>query len=464
MNFYGSIKIMAVSLSLTIALGSVGVYANEGNEDSLFNVEKTIQKESDTTEKKTEEKKTEVTSPSTASASTAKKKKKTETKKAETKKTTATTTVQTKSSEVKTQNEIKKEVKEITEITQKTVVALDKEKDKKKAQEKEETSSVKVIPKIYHDHSLEMKGKKEIINGFTYFNQADAAWNDNGYQIKRSGCGPTSMAVVITSLTGKWVTPIDTTVWAYKHGYYSGAGSAHSLIPALAKEYNLKCEGVGRDKDKIREALKDGNPVVCLMGPGYFTKGGHFMVLVGIDDQDHVTVADVGSRKRSRYQYNLKDIIAESKSASAGGPFWVISKGGKGNGENGETVFVPEREKVKLEYEVLSDTDMDSIKKIVQSGTPVMMMTDQKAIEKDEFVYITVIDKNQVATVTDQQFQNEKQYALTELLDHTSSDITGISFWKVSGNCDFLMPLSKKDTKKAKEVKNDIESTSMKTQ
>lgn len=451
---------MVVSLSLTIALGAVGVYANEKNEDSLFEIEKTVQRESETTEQKTEAKgtNTEATSSSavsTSTKSTAKKETKTENKK-----TTATTT--TKSSEIKKQSDIKKEVKKIVEINQKKVVKLDT--DKKKAQEKEETTSAKVIPKIYHDHSLEMKGKKEIINGFTYFNQADAAWNDNGYQIKRSGCGPTSMAVVITSLTGKWVTPVDTTVWAYKHGYYSAAGSAHSLIPALAKEYNLKCEGVGRDSGKIRKALKDGNPVVCLMGPGYFTKGGHFMVLVGIDDQDHVTVADVGSRKRSRYQYNLKDIIAESKSASAGGPFWVISKDDKGNEEDGSAVFVPEREKVKLEYEVLKDADVDSIKKTVQSGTPVMMMTDQKVIKKEEFVYITVIDKNQVATVTDQKFKNEKQYAFAELLEHTSSDVTGISFWKVSGNCDFLMPLSKKDTKKAKEVKNDIESTSLKTQ
>lgn len=50
------------------------------------------------------------------------------------------------------------------------------------------------------------------------------------------------------------------------------------------------------------------------------------MVLIGIDENDHVTVADVGSRSRSAYKYALSDIISQSKSASAGGPFWVISK------------------------------------------------------------------------------------------------------------------------------------------
>ena len=60
---------------------------------------------------------------------------------------------------------------------------------------------------------------------------------------------------------------------------------------------------------------------MCLMGPGYFTRGGHFMVLVAIDKNDCVTVADVGSRVRSAYKYRLSDVIAQSKGASAGGPF-----------------------------------------------------------------------------------------------------------------------------------------------
>lgn len=49
------------------------------------------------------------------------------------------------------------------------------------------------------------------------------------------------------------------------------------------------------------------------------------MVLVAIDNNDCVTVADVGSRTRSAYKYRLADVIAQSKGASAGGPFWVMS-------------------------------------------------------------------------------------------------------------------------------------------
>ena len=181
------------------------------------------------------------------------------------------------------------------------------------------------IPKVYNDTRLSMKNHKEYIAGYIYFNQGDSAWNQNGYCIAKAGCGPTSMAVVITSLTGKWVTPLDTAIWGYQHGFYSREGSAHEMIPAMATAYGLRCQGVGTDYQAIKKALKAGKPVVCLMGPGYFTRGGHFMVIVAIDNNDCVTVADVGSRTRSAYKYRLADVIAQSKGASAGGPFWVMS-------------------------------------------------------------------------------------------------------------------------------------------
>lgn len=181
------------------------------------------------------------------------------------------------------------------------------------------------IPKVYNDTRLSMKNHKEYIAGCIYFNQGDSAWNQNGYCIAKAGCGPTSMAVVITSLTGKWVTPLDTAIWGYQHGFYSREGSAHEMIPVMATAYGLRCQGAGTDYQAIKKALKAGKPVVCLMGPGYFTRGGHFMVLVAIDNNDCVTVADVGSRTRSAYKYRLADVIAQSKGASAGGPFWVMS-------------------------------------------------------------------------------------------------------------------------------------------
>lgn len=202
-----------------------------------------------------------------------------------------------------TQKKAKKDIssREDAEIRTKAIKKITDQLAEEDAPDGSDKTST-FIPKIYNDTRLAMKNNKEYIAGYVYFNQTDSAWNQNGYCIAKAGCGPTSMAVVITSLTGKWVTPLDTAIWGYQHGFYSRAGSAHEMIPAMAAAYGLKCQGAGTDYNAIKKALKEGKPVVCLMGPGYFTRGGHFMVLVAIDKNDCVTVADVGSRGAFRLQ------------------------------------------------------------------------------------------------------------------------------------------------------------------
>lgn len=415
MHFNKIMKTMTISLAFAAGLSSMNIFAE--TEDTAVQTtsetqtEGTTQTETETqTEEETESTKTETT---------------TEKKKNPSKKDTSSN---------KKKKIIQSEVKRL-----------------EKTDQKEENVSVDIIPKVYGDHRLEMENHKEKINGFVYFNQGDAAWNDNGYRIKQAGCGPTSMAMVITSLTGRWVTPVDTTVWAYKHGYYSGRGSAHSVIPALAEEYGLNCEGVGTDAEAIRSALKEGNPVVCLMGPGYFTKGGHFMVLVGIDDEDNVTVADVGSRKRSQYKYQLSDIIDQSKPAAAGGPFWIISNDETDTGKEANTAEedaaagqLLDAEGEELKYAVIEDTDEKNIRKLVQDGYTVMMMSDGEVLDGEEFIYITVVNSNGMATVTDRTFTKQVQYSYKELFSHLKTDLSGFSFWQMSGEShQFLMPFSK---------------------
>ena len=248
-----------------------------------------------------------------------------------------TTEIDPSTSQDTTTTERKKEVASTNKKKQnkkKTSKDCKKEKKKKvkKSKKTKKAVHVKIKPTIsssYQEQSIKIKKNKEYIGKFVYFNQGDAVWNSSGYGIRAAGCGPTSMAVCITTLTGKWVTPVDTTSWAYEQGYYSTfAGSEHRAIPAMAEHWGLKCDGLGTNYQKIKESLKHGRPVVSLMGPGYFTRGGHFMVLTEIDSDDNVTVADVGSRGRSRYKYSLHDVISQSKTASAGGPFWSIYKKG----------------------------------------------------------------------------------------------------------------------------------------
>lgn len=287
------------------------------------------------------------------------------------------------------------------------------------------------IPKVYNDTRLSMKNHKEYIAGYIYFNQGDSAWNQNGYCIAKAGCGPTSMAVVITSLTGKWVTPLDTAIWGYQHGFYSREGSAHEMIPAMATAYGLRCQGVGTDYQAIKKALKAGKPVVCLMGPGYFTRGGHFMVLVAIDNNDCVTVADVGSRTRSAYKYRLADVIAQSKGASAGGPFWVMSY------DKGSSAARREKAIKNYTQEDMKEDFADASYMKVTGELPELLKKEKKEVSVKKVVSIL------------------KMSTGGSLLNTLRVNNTGSSFSPVSRSSQLVSITAKaKDTKGAKEVGN----------
>lgn len=166
-----------------------------------------------------------------------------------------------------------------------------------------------------------------------YYNQADSRWADLPYgqsgTIGTSGCGPTSLAIVVSSLTGKAVDPVQMSEWSVKNGYRcEGNGSYHSLIPAGAKNFGLKVEGAtDKEPQKIIDALASGKLIIAIMSKGHFTNGGHFIVLRGITAEGKILVADPISLKRSEQEWDLDIILNEAnKNSDAGGPFWIISK------------------------------------------------------------------------------------------------------------------------------------------
>ncbi len=162
-----------------------------------------------------------------------------------------------------------------------------------------------------------------------YFNQLDERYANEPYGTDNIGgyaCGPTSMSIVVSSLTSETVDPVEMSKWAYENGYWcSKSGSYHTLIPGAAKAWGLPVEGcTALEPQRIVDALSEGKLVVALMTKGHFTKSGHFIVLRGVQD-GQILVADPASYNRSQKLWDLSIILNEaSKRAGAGGPFWII--------------------------------------------------------------------------------------------------------------------------------------------
>lgn len=167
----------------------------------------------------------------------------------------------------------------------------------------------------------------------TYYDQTSEAWADQPYgsdTIGRYGCGPTAMAMVVSTLSETGIDPaqmaqhcVDQGYWAKKHGSY------WSIVPGAAEDFGLTCISLPpeeTDRDLIVYYLNTGQLLVALMGPGHFTNGGHFIVLRGITLDGSVLVADPASPERSLITWDLDLILEElSPNRSSGGPLWTIS-------------------------------------------------------------------------------------------------------------------------------------------
>ena len=168
-------------------------------------------------------------------------------------------------------------------------------------------------------------GGREVV----YFNQMDERYAGKPYgtdHIGGYGCGPTSMAIVVSSMTDRVVDPVEMARGSYENGYWcKGSGSYHALIPAAAQHFGLSVSGCSASEpQRILDSLSEGKLVVAIMAKGHFTKSGHFIVLRGVQD-GKILVADPGSYNRSGQLWDFSIILNEaSRRAAAGGPFWII--------------------------------------------------------------------------------------------------------------------------------------------
>lgn len=185
-----------------------------------------------------------------------------------------------------------------------------------------------------YDSPIDLSDLKEYPPGnadIPYYNQTDKRWGADFYgssPIANSGCGPTSLAMVVSGLTGQQITPNEVAQWSVANGHRAeGAGSYWSLMTAGGSYYGLNVESVSRNNpDKIVEALSNGHPVVASMGKGHFTNGGHFIVLRGLTADGKILVHDSNSVKRSNQEWDLSIIMNESSTNGgvSGNPFWIF--------------------------------------------------------------------------------------------------------------------------------------------
>lgn len=162
-------------------------------------------------------------------------------------------------------------------------------------------------------------------NEMPLFLPTDNRWRNFPYgrsgTISSSGCGPTSLTMVVVGLTGDTsVNPKIAADWSAASGYrVEGVGTSWGLFPAGVSHWGFRCEELSVSSTAISQKLREGKTLIASMGPGHFTSQGHFIVLRGITKNGKILVNDPNSRSRSEQEWSVSIIVNEAKGAWA---FW----------------------------------------------------------------------------------------------------------------------------------------------
>ena len=152
-------------------------------------------------------------------------------------------------------------------------------------------------------------------DGYTYYWQGgNASWAKVPYAYGTIGgwaCGPSAVAMVVTALAQKFVTPLETAKIANERGYYAAAGSTDAVVN-IVKDYGLKVEPIADSVEEINKALKSGKMIVTSVGPGSgLTTGGHFIAIRAVTSSGKWKLFDSSSYYNGNVYSNINDMEFE---------------------------------------------------------------------------------------------------------------------------------------------------------
>ena len=141
-----------------------------------------------------------------------------------------------------------------------------------------------------------------------YFIQWDNRWAYNklgNRNIGISGCGPTSMAMILSRLKkDSSITPDKIAKDA--QNYMGNEGISWNFFYDGAKKYDYKIEDVALNEEAMKKALEKG-PLLVSVNRGYFTLFGHIFVIDSYKDGKFL-INDPNSLRNSKVEWTFDQI------------------------------------------------------------------------------------------------------------------------------------------------------------
>ena len=154
----------------------------------------------------------------------------------------------------------------------------------------------------------------KILNNCVHYLQWDSKWKNVKYSthtssqtIGNSGCGPSSMAMIMATFIDKSITPVEMCALAVKGGYRTyNSGTSWGFYEYVYKQYDGFSKFIDTTSiETLKAGLKDGALAVCSMNNNdnnFWTKSGHFIVAIGYDSSGYIYANDPNNKTVPRKQ------------------------------------------------------------------------------------------------------------------------------------------------------------------
>ncbi len=145
--------------------------------------------------------------------------------------------------------------------------------------------------------------------------QWDERW---GYQkygssfVAASGCGPTCLSMVISTIKkNPTITPAAVASLSEQLGEVDADNNTMwVLLTDAANTWGVYSEEGLLEEEQVKDTLNSGKYIICSVGPGDFTKIGHFIVLVSYKD-GQVEVRDPFNSEHTERTWTYADIASQ---------------------------------------------------------------------------------------------------------------------------------------------------------
>lgn len=224
------------------------------------------------------------------------------------------------------------------DITNNNCEIYEKEKNNYYKTKEKTKISVPEIDRKNNGIRIVENGKKTTSDSFKgaiwYWRQIDYSNDllcekkDNYTTIKTSGCGPTAMAIVASSLKNKKISPIETSSLCCDLGVCGEGGTSPIFFYEAADHYGFKIKGLMNDEiDEMLPELKKGNSLaIVLVKKGIFTKAGHYIAITSAKGKEvYVHDPNYYHHKGTQKYWNI-DVIKENNVKRSYPTVWVISR------------------------------------------------------------------------------------------------------------------------------------------